>query len=335
MLFDATGARHLDNINIVVEPSQQQSGVTLAALGRTHVRYGETSAVDTDRIVDRRKAGTIEPPFDVVRLANTDLPSGVWVTVTVAADRTLDYSVAIDLNNAGEALLSLVRQHCQAVGERKLAEALIGCRVALIISTTLVNPQGLQPNPQLRAALAGIVADVADEQLPQAVADAHTYRHWTIPFEELALTIVPCDPLAGMNTEQLLEEKLKTHYERVEHTRRIVDTDRDRWLQQDAEPLLDELSDLIGNATLPAGFRERCAEVREQLRRDAYFPAIVQTSDAARQLSVDPSWVREMARQGRIGLKLSRHFIHSSKELQHFDEQPRDVGAPPGKRSSQ
>lgn len=218
-----------------------------------------------------------------------------------------------------------------------LAEVLRETKLDLIVTADVVIPRTGELRLDAEKQLGGIIEELLRDDMAAESGAVQQYRYWTIPLTNFALALVPCDsdPVDLQSGQLVLETPLSAIQNRLEKAqiaRQAIDAEREQWLRQQAEPLLDELQDALRDASLPTEFREQLVTMRERLRQDAYFPGIVETSDVAQQLGVDESWVREMARQGRLGLKLSRHFIHSLNELSHFDSKPREVGSP-GKKA--
>lgn len=171
---------------------------------------------------------------------------------------------------------------------------------------------------------------VARPQFYHSLPDANANGEHRVSFSGFDLVFKSCDsePVEIQQTGHLVFETLKSRIDEVDKARQVIDSERDKWLHEQAEPLLDELAELLKNASFPESVRDDIRSLREDVRRNAYYPGIIETSDVAAALERDQSWIREMAREGRLGLKLSRHFIHSESEVAHFFPKPREVGAP-------
>ncbi|QDV62017.1 hypothetical protein Mal65_11450 [Crateriforma conspicua] len=126
-------------------------------------------------------------------------------------------------------------------------------------------------------------------------------------------------------------KNFREQYKEAQQAREEIDAKREEWLKSTAAPLLDAMEEQLRTSSLPEGFRSEITEMRQKLITDAYFAGVIETADVAKALNVDETWVRKMAGEGRIGLKLTRHYVHSAAQIEHFKKMPRHVG-PPSKK---
>src|SRR5690606_24389435 len=135
------------------------------------------------------------------------------------------------------------------------------------------------------------------------------YRYTTIRKEKVALSVIPWDrdPVEFLRSERVKLEpsfnEIRQRVCEVQKEREIIDAQRDQWLHQQAEPLLDDLRELLKDSSLPTDFRKEVESDYELLRRHAYgFSDLIETSDLQELLNVSERRAREFAQQGRLGI---------------------------------
>ena len=121
-------------------------------------------------------------------------------------------------------------------------------------------------------------------------------------------------------------EDIAKKYQEVQQERRRIDAERDAWIQDQAQPLLDELRDQLLTSSMPEIDREACKKMLDELVTDAYFRNIIDAKQASEMLGLDVSRVRELGREGRFGKRLSTGFIHAIEDIRHFMSKPRETG---------
>ena len=183
----------------------------------------------------------------------------------------------------------------------------------------------LEHNTALTLLLVALL-ELADSKMQLASEFAIEKDRWTFSYRDLfALTFDSCQPSdVGMGSRML--EEFREQYKEVQQARKDIDAMRQKWLREQAEPLLDTIGEQLSEASLPDGYRDELCQLRAQLIKDAYYQGIIETSDVAEQLDVVEELVRRLARQGRLGLSLSRHYVFSADEVKHFSKKPRPTG---------
>lgn len=121
-------------------------------------------------------------------------------------------------------------------------------------------------------------------------------------------------------------EDIRQQYQEIQQAREAIDSQRDEWLHEQAGPFIDAMEEQLRSSSLPEGFRKEIDEMRKELVIDAYYKGIINTSDVAEFLGLDESRVRQFAREGRLGLALSRQYVFSQQDLARFAAKDRPTG---------
>lgn len=227
----------------------------------------------------------------------------------------------------GLELTRLVGEAIQLLDNTKLHNFLRRSKTELVFSFGANGSNFIDPGLHVLAMtyLCTAFSEIAHRKMDGVLDYVTKHGRWTFNWDDqFALTFDSWQP-SGML------EKLRAQYQEVQEQGERAKAVWGKWLHDSAEPLLEALDDQLKNASLPATSRRELETLREQLRHDAYFSGVMGTADVAKGLGLDESWIRDMAREGRIGMKLSRHYVHSIDEIEHFSQIPRNVGAP-GKR---
>lgn len=273
-----------------------------SAVEQTSSLHGETA------IADLIGAGSAGPP--VLRSQ----------AAMFLSEDSIACNVVGDAGPASEFLFDSIR-HVLEQTAKEDTEAIASCirqgECQLIFSTEF-PPHVSSP---LYDSVYESIWQLSSGDLNDAVLLAQQHGIWTFEYnQKFALTFVSC------NSPQIMMERLVAKFERVQDVRERIDAERAEWLHNQAEPLLDVMDEQLLDSSLPEGFRSQIVEMREQIIVDAYFAGIIETSDVAEALGVDESRVRQFAREGRLGLSLSRHYVFSQEQLNRFAEKDRPHG---------
>lgn len=98
--------------------------------------------------------------------------------------------------------------------------------------------------------------------------------YWTIPLTNLVLALVPCDsnPVDYQTGHLVLETPLSNIQARCENAQAICNrlvTERDEWIRDHLNPLLEDLKNQLLTESFPAALREEAEILRRNLVQDA------------------------------------------------------------------
>lgn len=179
------------------------------------------------------------------------------------------------------------------------------------------------------------IAAILDPDSPTGL-QFERYGYTTIWKDKVALSVIPCDrdPVEFLRSKQVTLEpslnEIRQRIDEVQKAREVIDAQRDQWLHLQAEPILDEVHELLKSISLPSQFREQLEEVSESLRRDAYgYSDLIETHDIQTILNVRERQARELSQKGELGIPFTRTYVHSRKEAENVAKRIRKPGPPP------
>ncbi len=134
---------------------------------------------------------------------------------------------------------------------------------------------------------------------------------------------------------RLRVEQLKNRYNLAQENIAKIEAMRTRLIEATVAPLLNEIATELESHTLPEINREELQEMYSELRKEAYYPGIISTSEAAKMLDRSEEIARRHARKGTVGLlNGERNYVFNELDVTAFSKIDRPHGGDQTKKKN-
>lgn len=172
------------------------------------------------------------------------------------------------------ALKGLLESVLAETGCITLAEVLRESNLDLIVTADIVIPRTGELRLDTEKQLGDIIEQLLLHDMAAETSAVQEYGYWTIPLANVALALIPCesDPVDYQTGHLVLETPLsdiQSRYEKAQAVCNRLVTERDEWIQDHLNPLLDDLKNQLLTESLPSAIREEAEILRRNLEQDA------------------------------------------------------------------